>query len=176
MSYSSQPSFKDSTSVTSVLYHAPPKYDRLPEHLNETFTKPFPIEESVQQRLEILQGKASQIIIDPELSQSQVFRFCAPLFVFASFILSAVFLPGSSLWNTLDDDNLSGRELALVMATAFIGLAGCTILGLLALRLLIWAVAAGIRMFVQKDWRQMRTRKTSPSISDLVFGRGGSFM
>jgi hypothetical protein len=90
---------------------------------------------------------------DPDLSQSSIFRFCAPLLVFVTCIAAGILALKMHRVHLLmvrvfgDDMGQLARGLTSVGLLLVLGIPAA----LAVLRLVIWGVASAVGMFVEKD-------------------------
>ena len=117
--------------------------------------------------LEDLHTLSRHVRTDPDLSQSRIFAFSAPLFTFAALLALGVLLPRHPhALGTLGTTNTAVLAFAL--------LAGL-LAGLALLRALIWGVALAIGEFAEQDMRSTAGRRHSPytfelSQSNIIIG------
>jgi len=126
---------------------------------------------------------ASRMYADPEMSQSEVFRFSAPLLAFLVLLAMAARFSRDGTSKAFDGTKMFYQEagtepvveavfqdlsLPTFLTTAGLGV----VLALIILRLVVWALALGIQMFIQLDLESIRRS----SLGSFEMGTGGLFM
>ncbi|KAJ7581889.1 hypothetical protein C8J56DRAFT_1056887 [Mycena floridula] len=124
-----------------------------------------PLETVIQHRITAIQNATSQVIVDPELNQNNVFSFCAPLFIFAAFIFGAACLPRISPTREWIQD-IGNNKTSLSMA--FVVLVTLILVGLGFLRIGIWAVASFVQWISEKEFT-IENRRMTPGLFQLLF-------
>ena len=106
--------------------------------------------------LEDLHTLSRHVRTDPDLSQSRIFTFTAPLFTFAALLALGVLLPRHPhALGTTNNTTLAFALLAGLLA------------GLALLRAVIWGVALAIGEFAEQDMRSTAGRRHSPDVFEL---------
>lgn len=118
---------------------------------------------------ERLKSTATQVFTDSDLSPQTIFRFCAPIFVFACLLLAAVLLPRNQRLCSWLADAQDGNfmRLFLVALSMLLGVVGGALAVLWGS---IWLVSACVDMILSVEW-QGRNKET-PGALELVLGGG----
>ncbi|KAF5348354.1 hypothetical protein D9758_010921 [Tetrapyrgos nigripes] len=130
--------------------------------------------------LRAAQSVAAHVYDDPEMTQTKIFRFSAPLLSFLILLVMAVLLsedPSQAAEIKLlyeltgeDPDGLvaQGYQYLNGSFTTVMAMAALCIFGVLAVwRLVIWAIAIGVRAFVQLDFDRL-TNASTPGMFEMV--------